>query len=728
MKKTIFVTGGAGYLGSIVCQKLINKGYKVKCFDNLYYGKRSIETMLGNEDFQLITANTAYIDKYVEEIKDCYAVIHLAELANDPSCDVEPEMTDMFNLIAPIKLANIAKKNNVSRFIFGASCSVYGQGDGEDLSEYASLNPLTRYAESKVKVEGELLKMADSSFCPTILRQATLFGYSKRMRFDLSVNIMTKHAFVDKKVIVLGGGDQWRPFLHVDDSAEAFVTVLEAGEDVIRGGIFNVGENSLNYKIVDLAKEVKKCIPEIEVEVAEVGADRRSYKVNFDKINKVLGFKTKKTVKDGIVEILHAFQRGEFKTGDEDIYYNIKLLQNKLKTPVIEGGEHLSYHFIPFNLPKLGHEEEEEVLHTMRSGWLTTGPKANKLEGMIAEYVGAKHCVALNSCTGALHLSLVASGIKEGDEVITSPVTWSSTANVIVHCGATPVFVDVDRNSLNIDPEKIEEKITSRTRAIIPVHMAGQPCDMDKIGEIAERHNLVVIEDAAHAIGAEYKGRKIGSISNATCFSFYPIKNMTTAEGGAVVTDDEKLAEKIRILSLHGISSDAWKRYMQEGAIKHHEVIMPGFKYNMTDLQASIGIHQIKKLDGFIKKREEIVHIYDSHFKNISEIAVPMDVAYSIKHARHLYVIQLQRDKLRIDRDRFMQALKDENIGSGIHFTSLHLQHYYKDRFNFKREDLPGAAFISERILSIPLYPRLENNEIILVTKIVRKLVDFYGV
>ncbi|MFQ5952899.1 MAG: aminotransferase class I/II-fold pyridoxal phosphate-dependent enzyme, partial [Candidatus Omnitrophota bacterium] len=496
MKKTIFVTGGAGYLGSTVCQKLLDKGYAVKCYDNLFYGSKGVESLIGDKNFKLIKANTVYIDNHEDELRDCYAVIHLAELANDPSCDLEPEMTEVFNFHMPVKLAHLAKKNNVKRFIFGSSCSVYGQGYNEHLTEYAPLNPLTRYAESKVKVESELLKLADSDFCMSILRQATLFGYSKRMRFDLSLNIMTKHAFADKKVIVLGGGEQWRPFLHVVDSANAFLAALEAEEKAVHGEIFNVGSDDLNYTIKDLADEVKNCLPETEVEIADVGVDRRSYRVNFNKINKVLGYSTKKTLKDGVTEILHGFQRGEFSEGNDDIYYNIKSLQKMVSTPVIEGGEHLCYHYIPFSLPDLGKEEEEEVLDTMRSGWLTTGPKAKKLEGMIADYVGARHCVAVNSCTAALHLSLVALGIKEGDEVITSPITWPATANVIVHCGATPVFVDVERDSLNIDPDKIEEKITDRTKAIIPVHMAGQPCDMDKINKIAKKHNLAVIEDA----------------------------------------------------------------------------------------------------------------------------------------------------------------------------------------------------------------------------------------
>lgn len=728
MKKTIFVTGGAGYLGSILCKKLINKGYGVKCYDNLYYGDKGIEEILNHEDFKLIKANTFHLGRHVDELKGCHAVIHLAELANDPSCDIEPEMTEIFNVHVPIKLANMAKENKVKRFLFSSSCSVYGKGFNENLSEHSPLNPLTKYAESKVKVESELLKLADSDFYPTMLRLSTLFGYSQRMRFDLSINIMTKNAVVDKKIIVLGGGDQWRPFLHVSDAADAFITMLERDENEVRGEIFNVGSNNLNYKIADLAHEVKKHLPETEIDIADIGADERSYKVNFDKINKFFGYTTKKSVRDGIIEIAHGFQRGEFGKGDGEVHYNVKLLKRLLNTPAIEKGEPLCYRFINFSLPQIDEQEEKEVLDTLRSGWLTTGPKTKKFESMIAEYTGAKHCVALNSCTGALHLCLKALGIKEGDEVITTPVTWPATANVIVHCGATPVFADIEKESLNIDPNEIEKKITKNTKAIIPVHMAGQPCDMDKIEKIAKKHKLVIIEDAAHAIGAEYKKKKIGSISRATCFSFYPIKNITTGEGGAVVTDDEDLAEKIRLLSLHGVSSDAWKRYSQEGCKDHCDVLLPGFKYNMTDIQASLGIHQIKKLDNFIKIRKEIAETYNSCFGDIPTITIPGIVSYPIKHAWHLYIIKLNLDKLRIGRDKFMQALKAENVGCGIHFRSLHIQEYYKKRFNFKAGDFPNANDISDRIISLPIYPKLTKGDVTYVTKILEKLSNFYSV
>ncbi|MGD2279308.1 MAG: DegT/DnrJ/EryC1/StrS family aminotransferase [Candidatus Omnitrophota bacterium] len=390
----------------------------------------------------------------------------------------------------------------------------------------------------------------------------------------------------------------------------------------------------------------------------------------------------------------------------------------------MEGGDSVRADFLPFGLPLLGREEEEEVIDTLRSGWLTTGPKTKQLESDFKDYLGCKNAICVNSCTAALHLAMVALGIGEGDEVITSPVTWPATANVIVHTGAHPVFADVDRDTLNICPEKIEEKITDKTKAIIPVHMAGQPCDMDRIHKIAKKHDLFVVEDAAHAIGTEYKGKKIGTLSDITCFSFYPIKNMTTIEGGLIATDNDEWAEKMRINSLHGVSKDAWKRYASSD-FAHHEVIYPGFKYNMTDIQASLGLHQLKRLDDFIERRKEITRVYNDAFKSIEAIGLPKTLK-DIKHAYHLYIIILDTDKLRVDRDTVMRAINKENIGTGLHFRSLHLQHYYKNSFGYQDQDLPIAHYLSDRILSLPLYPKMNRYDVDSVIKAVNKIINYY--
>ncbi|MEK7812780.1 MAG: DegT/DnrJ/EryC1/StrS family aminotransferase, partial [Candidatus Desantisbacteria bacterium] len=353
----------------------------------------------------------------------------------------------------------------------------------------------------------------------------------------------------------------------------------------------------------------------------------------------------------------------------------------KTNIPAIEGGIPVRDTFLSFHQALLGEEEESSVIQTLRSGWLTTGPKTKQFESEFAKYARSKQAVAVNSCTAALHLALVAAGIGEKDEVITTPMTFCATANVIVHVQADPVFVDVDPVTLNIDVNKIEEKITSKTRAIIPVHYAGCPCEMDEILELAKKYNLIVIEDAAHATETEYHGKKVGSIGDMTAFSFYATKNLTTAEGGMLTTNSKELEEKIRVLSLHGMSKDAWKRYSPEG-YQHYEVSYPGYKYNMTDIAASLGLCQLAKIEDFLRMRQKHVAAYDEAFKDMDTI-VRIGRIPDIKHAEHLYVIMLKTELLNASRDKVLSALQKENIGVSVHFQALHLHPYYRERFGF---------------------------------------------
>jgi dTDP-4-amino-4,6-dideoxygalactose transaminase len=309
-------------------------------------------------------------------------------------------------------------------------------------------------------------------------------------------------------------------------------------------------------------------------------------------------------------------------------------------------------------------------------------------------------------------LALDVLGVDRGDEVITTPLTFASTANVIVHRGARPVFVDVDRDTMNIDPNKIESAITPRTRAIIPVHLAGRPCEMDKIMDIARRHGLYVIEDAAHAAEAHYRGRKVGNIGNITAFSFYVTKNICTGEGGMVTTNNDEWAEALRIKSLHGISKDAWSRYSAQG-FQPYETLYPGYKYNMMDIQAALGIHQLERVEENLKLRERYWRVYDDAFASVPEIFTPMkDLSVGTRHARHLYTILLNNERLRITRNEFIEALKAENIGSGIHFTALHLHRYYRETFGYQHGDFPNAEWIGERTVSLPLSPSLTDDDV----------------
>ena len=380
--------------------------------------------------------------------------------------------------------------------------------------------------------------------------------------------------------------------------------------------------------------------------------------------------------------------------------------------------------FLPFHQPSIDADDERAVLETLRSGWLTTGPRTKGFEKDLAAYTGAAHCVAVNSCTAALHLALEAVGVGPGDEVITSPITFASTANVVVHRRARPVFVDVEPDTFNIDPAAIERAITPRTKALIPVDFAGQPCDLDAIMAIGARHGIPVIEDAAHAIGAEYKGRRIGGVADMTCFSFYATKNITSGEGGALTTNRQDWADRIAVMALHGISRDAWKRYGTEG-YRHWDIIAPGYKYNMFDLQAALVRSQFEKMESFHRRRVAIKQRLDADLGHLPEITLPVERPWA-SHAYHLYPILVRTEVLSADRDTLMNAIQAENIGIGIHFRAVHLHPFYVETFGFRRGMFPIAEAYSDRTISLPLYPKMTDQDADDVVSAVKKVLERY--
>ena len=393
--------------------------------------------------------------------------------------------------------------------------------------------------------------------------------------------------------------------------------------------------------------------------------------------------------------------------------------------PAIAGGKPVRPKFLIFGKPKITSKEIVEVNKTIRSGWLGTGPKTHQFEEDFKKYIGCKHAVAINSCTAGLHLALDVLGISDGDEVITTPLTFSSTANVIVHHRAKPVFADVDQNTWNIDPVEIAKKITRKTKAIIPVHLHGRPCEMDRILELAQKHKLFVIEDAAHAAEAIYKGRRIGTLGDFTAFSFYVTKNIMTGEGGMLTTEDDDWAQEARIRSLHGISKDAWKRYSAEG-FKPYETLYPGYKYNMMDLVASFGIHQLRNVEENLLVRQKYWQRYDEAFQTNDYIICPAPQEPHTRHARHLYAILLKTKKLTISRDFFLEALRREGIGAGIHFTPLHLHAYYRNTFKYGPGDFPHSESIGSQTISLPLSPALTQKDISDVIRAVEKIIAYY--
>jgi dTDP-4-amino-4,6-dideoxygalactose transaminase len=374
--------------------------------------------------------------------------------------------------------------------------------------------------------------------------------------------------------------------------------------------------------------------------------------------------------------------------------------------------------FLPFAPPLIGEAEIEEVIDTLRSGWLTTGPKTQKFADEFAAYTQAPAALTLSSCTAALHLSLVALEIGPGDEVITTPLTFAASVNVIEHAGARPVLVDVEPDTLNIDPEKIEQAITPNTKAIIAVHYAGHPVELDVIRDIARRHDLHLIEDAAHAIGAAWKGQPIGTGDNPTCFSFYATKNLTTGEGG-MLTGDQDLIDRARTLSLHGMSREAWSRYTAGGKWAY-DVVAPGFKYNMTDIQAALGLQQLRGFESMQQRRRDIVQQYDTAFADVPAFQTPVTRPH-VRHAWHLYVLRLNEDELTINRNQFIEQLSERNIGTSVHFIPIHLHSHYAKKYGWQAEDFPAALSNYNRMLSLPLSPKMTDQD---VTDVIEAVTD----
>jgi len=373
--------------------------------------------------------------------------------------------------------------------------------------------------------------------------------------------------------------------------------------------------------------------------------------------------------------------------------------------------------FLPFAKPTISEDAIAEVVECLRSGWITTGPRVQKFEEMLTAYHGGRRALCLSSATAGLHIALLALDLKDGDEVITTPLTFVATLNTIVLAGGKPVLVDIDPTTLNINAAAIEAAITPRTRVILPVHYAGLPCDMDAIYALAKKHNLRVVEDCAHAIGAAYKDKKLGSFGDIQVMSFHPNKNMTTGEGGCVITSDADIISKVERLRFHGIDRNAFNRFAKSGS-QEYDVVLPGFKYNMMDMQAALGIHQLPALDGFIERRTLLAHRYLNALGDWSEFTLPHAPSYPHSHAWHLFTPRLNA----YDRDAFITAMKGENIGIGLHYQSTHIFTWYKERYGWKPEDFPQALAAGQSILSLPLFPTMTDAEQDRVLKALEKI------
>ncbi|MAZ77924.1 MAG: UDP-4-amino-4,6-dideoxy-N-acetyl-beta-L-altrosamine transaminase [Legionellaceae bacterium] len=383
----------------------------------------------------------------------------------------------------------------------------------------------------------------------------------------------------------------------------------------------------------------------------------------------------------------------------------------------------MSDDFLPFAKPDISQAAIDEVVACIKSGWLTTGPRTKQFESDLETYLGAPYTLCLSSATAGLHLSLLALNLKPGDEVITTPMTFAATLNTIILAGGKPVLVDVEPGTYNIDVKKIAEAVTEKTRVIMPVHFAGLPVDLDPLYDIAKKHGLRVIEDAAHAIGAEYKKQRIGSFGDTQVFSFHPNKNMTTGEGGCITTRDDKITKQMMLMRFHGMDREAWNRFGKSGK-QDYQIVFPGLKYNMMDMQAALGIHQLKRLDSFIDKRQQLVKRYYEKLAGWDAWQLPSTPDYEHRHAWHLFAPLINPEKAGMTREMFMEKMKEQNIGTGLHYHAVHLYPYYREHFGFKPGDFPHAETIGERVVSLPLFPSMTEDEQDRVIDAMRRVIE----
>ncbi len=696
----VLIAGGAGFLGSTIVNTLLQSNYKINVLDSLKFGAKSLSKFKDHENFTFYFGDITNKDDVERAIQNCQYVIALAAIVGDPACRVNPDLTHKINFQGSENLINASIKHKVKRFLFASSCSVYGQNPDLDLKEEAKLNPISLYAESQVATENALIKVKDElNF--TILRLSTLYGLSPRRRFDLVINNFAGKLANGEQIEIIGG-QQWRPFLHIKDAAKAFQNVIEADEEMVNGQIFNIGANENNFQMSEIGEIIRANIPNAKLKTLAERSDARSYHVNFDKAKTTLGFKPKNNIHTAIKEMVEDIQKNQIDT------------QNYLH----HNGKAWSYFqeekYIPFAVPEISQIEKQEILKTIDSGWLSAGPKVAKFENALFDYFGKDdlHCISVSSCTAALHLQLLANNIGPGDEVITSVNTFAATVITILQCGAKPVLVDINPEDLNLDIDQVKEKITPKTKAIVPVYYAGNPCDHYKLKKICQKNGILILADAAHAFGGCFDGQKIGTYEDSAAFSFYATKNLTTGEGGLITTSNQKLAERLKKMRSFG------RQTFNDKPNYLYEITEEGYKYNFTDIQASFGIHQLKKIDAFNQYRSEIVAFYNENFKDCPYLTLPRTNKLA-KSTNHLYPLQVHFNKLSLSKLEFIKAIAQKKIGLSVHYVPIHHHSYFQRKLGIKANDFKQCNFFYDQEISLPVYTKLKIEDLKRITNAV---------
>lgn len=704
----VLIAGGAGFLGSTLVKSLLKNDYQVVVLDNLRFGNHTLTKFSNHENFEFQYGDISKESDIEKSIQGCDYVVALAAIVGDKACSLDPSLTHKINFEGTELLITKSIEHNVERFVFASSCSVYGSNAGKNVTENGSLNPLSLYAESQVATEEYLLQNEDKLDF-TILRLSTLYGLSERRRYDLVINHFAGKAANGEQIRIIGG-EQWRPFLNVEDAATAFLKVIQAKSSDVAGQIFNVGANEMNFQIKEIGQIMKKSVPQCDLVLMKEQTDCRSYHVNFDKIKKVLDFMPKHNLESEIFDMVEDVRTNKIDTHSGE-YHNSIAWEQIIKEP-----------YIPYAVPDVSEEEKEEILNTIDSGWLSSGPKVKKFEDALVEYFGKDdlHCITISSCTAALHLQLLANGIGPGDEVITTVNTFCATVIAIIQCGATPVLVDIDASTYNLDLNQVKDKITSKTKAVIPVYYAGNPCNHHQLSEVCAKNGILILADAAHAFGGTFDGQKIGTYEDAASFSFYATKNLTTGEGGLITTKDGKVADKIRKMKSFG------RMTYEDKPSYLYEIVEEGYKYNFTDIQASFGLHQLKKIDKFNTYRNKIANYYNEAFKDCPFVTLPPTVEFG-QSTNHLYPLQIHFNDLPLNRLDFISALSASKIGLSVNYVPIHHHPYFQQKLNVVAEDFENCNAFFEQEISLPIYTKLKEKDLERISKTILDIVTMWN-
>lgn len=706
----VLVTGGAGYVGRVLVRQLLEAGHGVRVFDAGWYGGLDA---LRAEGAEVVEGDVRRLPEPVGLFGGVACVVHLAGVASAEACREDLDRAADIDVDSTRELAQQALASGVGRFVLASTWEVFGAKAPKPADEAAAPLPDSDAGRLAVQAEEAVRSLAQPSFEVITARLGELLGAPPRMRVDRP---LLRAMTAEGRVAEAMGGSRLLPALHVADAAAALMR-LALDPPAEHGGAIHVV----------LPQGAMSCLEAAAVRQGRAESGREACPCTSPVTTRYAEILWPRGPAYGIGEAAAeawAWLQNHPEAADEPRFDNAKTLAARKAVPVDEGGEPAAPKLVALYKPTTGPEEERVVAETLRSGWLTSAARVVAFEKELAKTVHAPCTIAVNSCTEALHLCLVHHGVEPGGEVIMTPITWGSTVNTVIHMGATPVLVDVDPETLNMDPQAVAKAITPKTQAIMPVHLAGHPAELDEIHAAADPKGIPVIEDAAHALGAAYKGQQIGQYAPYACYSFYAIKNITTIEGGAVALHDEEAAEHFRRLAGNGMGLSAWDRYGRSAGMQLPEIIEPGFKARMHDVSAAIGLEQLKRFPAMQQRRYELAMRYYEALADIEEIVLPVSQPH-VTHAWHLFMIRLRLDGLKQNRDEIRQALRNENVGTGVHFYGLHLHEYVQKRYGYAPEDLPVATEASRSLISLPLFPRLEDVQAGQVAAALKKVIAF---